>query len=138
MKALDTPVLLDLLRQQASARKLLQDLGAEELGTTELNMFELLVIAESGGKAGAEKRRAALAQLRGRLTVLPVDESTTDIASRARGAVLKLPWGSRLIVSALEAHGCLEWHTTRDAAPPGKYGRVYVHEYRSSPSKLLR
>jgi predicted nucleic acid-binding protein len=135
MKAIDTPILLDLLRHRPNARKLLRELGGEELGTTELNMLELLGIAESEGKAGVEKRRAALTRLRGRLTVLPVDESATETAAKARGAVVRLPWTSRLILSTLEAHGCLEWHTTREAAPPGRYGRVNVLEYRSSPTK---
>ncbi|MCI4346888.1 MAG: PIN domain-containing protein [Thermoplasmata archaeon] len=135
MRAVDTPVLLDLLRQRPAARKLMRELGSEEVGITELNLFELHLLAESQGRAGLEKRRSALGRLRGRVTVLPIDEPTVENASRGGTAELKLSWTSRLILASLETHGCSEWHTTRDVAPPSKLGRVRVVEYREDRTK---
>jgi predicted nucleic acid-binding protein len=118
MKALDTPVLLAILHDCPSAKELLKGLRGEELGTTELNMFELKVLAGEGARAVRESRETALARLRRRITVL----SVTPDAVREAGCLLR---GKRsildyqpLVWGTLVAAGCGEWITTKAYAPP--------------------
>lgn len=117
MKALDTPVLLDILRGAPSARTLIGRLGPEELATTELNLWELGVLAHQDRSRGVERRLAALERLRQKLTVLPFDAASTAHALHRLGQarnVTNLGSSSRaMILGILEAHGCSEWVTTR-------------------------
>ena len=117
MKGLDTPVLLGILHDSPSAKDLLKGLRGEELATTELNMFELEVLASEGSRAEHARREAALARLRNRITILPVTGEAVREASRylrgraGRAGFLALIWGT------LAAAGCGEWLTTQAYAP---------------------
>ena len=120
MKCLDTPVLLEILAGRPSAKKLLEELAGEELGTTEVNLFELAACARSLGPSGLEKRLAALERLRRSLSVLPVDERSSRLtAARYRDQSTQAVSGSSwLIFGALEAYGCTEWITSRSSRFP--------------------
>ena len=126
MKALDTPVLLGILHNSRWAKDLLKGLRGEELATTELNMFELKLLASEGSRAQGNSRDAALARLRNRITVLPVTgdsvrEAARFVRGRGRPAdYLPLVWGT------LAAAGCGEWITTRAYAPPKGPNRFKV------------
>jgi len=118
MKALDTPVLLEILHDSPKAKELLKGLRGEELACTELNVYELEVIASEGPKGRRSGRDDSIARLRRRVTVLPVTgdavrEAARVVRSRA-GTVGYAPlmWG------ALAAAGCRELITTRPFAPP--------------------
>lgn len=119
MKGLDTPVLLEILEGRASTKKLLAHLEGEEVGTTELNLFELAAIARNLGTSGLERRLAAVDRLRRGLTVLPLDDRASRVAAakwRAGGQGLSdATW---LVFGALEANGCTEWITSRSSGFP--------------------
>jgi predicted nucleic acid-binding protein len=120
MKALDTPVLLDVLRGVPAARQLVRSLTGEEVATTEINMFELGVLARSDRRPGFERRLAALERLRRKLTVLPVDGAAIAAAAKlplAKGKVHS-PL-TQLLVATLESHGCAHWITVPEAVPEG-------------------
>jgi predicted nucleic acid-binding protein len=118
MKALDTPILLAILHDSPPAKDLLRTLRGEELGTTELNVFELKTLASEGPPALREGRENALARLRRRVTVLPITPESVREAARflkRKGHPVDfqpLVWGT------LAAAGCGEWITTRAYAPP--------------------
>jgi predicted nucleic acid-binding protein len=118
MKALDTPVLLELLHDSPAAKPLLKSLRGEELACTELNLYELEAIAAEGPKQQRSAREAALARLRRRVTVLPLTGDAAREAARlvrsrpGTSGYLPLAWG------ALVAAGCSEMITTRGFAPP--------------------
>jgi predicted nucleic acid-binding protein len=136
MRALDTPVLLDLLRGAPSARAVLRASGAEEVATTEVNLWELGRLASADGGAGRDRRLAALDRLRRKLLVFPVDASTVVAAGRSRDARFdRLSPISELILRTVENHGCTEWVTTREVARPGRLGpRLTAVEYRPKHS----
>jgi predicted nucleic acid-binding protein len=136
MKGLDTPVLLGLLRGSRGARELVRRLGGEELATTEVNMFELEVLARADPSPGRDRRLAALEKLRRRLTVVPIDRAAASAGARsvsARAAAAATP-GS-LVLGALEAAGCSELFTVPGAIPKPTGGKVRIRPYRASPSK---
>jgi predicted nucleic acid-binding protein len=139
VKAVDTPVLLDLLCGSPEARSLVAGWRDQEVATTELNLFELQLLAETGPRKTLAQRMVALERLRRRLTVLPVDSHALG-ASRVMNEATARHFTptARLIVSALLANGCSEWHTTRAVAPPGAYGRLKIVEYRSRGAKTLK
>jgi predicted nucleic acid-binding protein len=118
MKALDTPVLLAILHDSPSAKELLKGMRGEELATTELNMFELSVLAAEGSRSHRISRDTALAKLRRRITVLPI--TSEAVRGAARGLTAKAPRDGPLplIWGTLAAAGCGEWITTRTFAPP--------------------
>jgi predicted nucleic acid-binding protein len=130
MKAVDTPVLLDLLRGRLSAAELESLADGEELATTELNIFELEVLARSGGRKGRDHRLAALEGLRRKLTVLPIAAAAVQLAAqhlteaRPRDAS-SMQW---LMLATAEVAGCGEWITkkTVQVPIPGK-GLRLVH-----------
>jgi predicted nucleic acid-binding protein len=117
MKALDTPILLELLHDSPAAKLLLKSLRGEEIACTEMNVYELEVLAAEGPKRHRSAREAALARLRRRVTVLPLTgdaarEAARLVRSRSGGSgYLPLAWG------ALVAAGCSELITTRAFAP---------------------
>ncbi len=119
MKGLDTPALLALLEGSPRGRRLLRSLGGEELATTEVNLFELAALAREDRTAGRERRLQALARLRRKLTVLPIDENASEraalLASHAPSRAPEVAW---LAFAAAETHGCGEWITTRAGALP--------------------
>ncbi len=121
MKALDTPVLLAILHDAPGAKELLKSLHGEEIATTELNLYELRVIAASSRAASRASREDALAKLRRRLTVLPVtSESVGEAVKRVPVGTHPGGW-TRLILGVLVAAGCAEWITTKPyAAVKGK------------------
>jgi predicted nucleic acid-binding protein len=117
VKALDTSVLLALLDADEGAPRLVKELRGEEVATTEANLLELSVLASRGTPRDRRRRREALARLRRRITVLPIDSRAVDCA----GAHLeKNPAGTPALVAAmlgaLEANGCEELLTLDPAA----------------------
>lgn len=133
MRALDTPVLLDLLRGGSGTAGFLRKLGSEELATTEVNMWELGVLAHQDRSRGVERRLAALERLRQKLTVLPVDATSTTHALRLigakRSAVSVVSPSRAMILGALEAHGCTEWVTSRSELVGLNSSSVKMVEY---------
>jgi predicted nucleic acid-binding protein len=136
MKAIDTPILVDLLCGVPEARALVGSWRDQEVATTELNLFELQLLAETGPRKSLGRRMGALERLRRRLTVLPVDVHAFAV-SRSVGSATGRSFApmTRLILSVLLANGCSEWHTTRAVASRGAYGRLKIVEYRHKSSK---
>jgi predicted nucleic acid-binding protein len=127
MKALDTPVLLELLRGRATLGPVLKSLEGEELATTEINVFELEAIARAGPRHGRELRRAAIDRLRRKLTILPIDARAVQAAAamsvgRLHGAS-PAEW---LMLGAAGASGCSEWVTTSATRYPRDLGKLPV------------
>lgn len=130
MKALDTPVLLSVLRDRAKVRALLTSMAGHELATTEVNLLELELLARADASRGLEKRLAALERLRRRLTVLPIDERATRAASAlARSAPRTTSPNVLLMLGAIEAASCSEWVTNRHGAELGVRGKVKVRVF---------
>lgn len=129
MIGLDTPLLLAVLRGGETGRKLLRELGDEELVTTELNLLELDVLARRDPSAGRERRLAGIQRLRQRLTVVPVDMVATQTA--ALHAAHGPP--SSILLSAMlgsaEAAGCTRWITTDDSGVGRWPGRMKVARF---------
>jgi predicted nucleic acid-binding protein len=112
VKVLDTPLLVDLLRGRVSVRTLVAQAHGEELATTELNLFELEVLARLGPRAGRDHRLSAVQRLRRKLTVLPIDERTCQaaaagLAAHPRGGT-PVEW---LMLGAAKAAGASSWWT---------------------------
>ncbi len=127
MKAIDTPVLVELLRGRPTARSLLKHLQGEELATTEINLFELEAIACAGPRKGRDNRRAALERLRHKLTVLPIDaRAVSAAAALSMGRLETVSSSEWLMLGAASASGCSEWLTTNSARPPKDLGKLVV------------
>lgn len=117
MKALDTPVLLAILHDSPGAKELLKSLHGEEIATTELNLFELGVIAANARATTRASREDALARLRRRVTVLPVTSQSVAVAAKHAPTGARSGGWTRLILGVLVAAGCAEWITTKAYAP---------------------
>lgn len=127
MKGLDTPVLLGLLEGAPKPRAIVRALAGEELATTEVNLYELEVMARRDRSPGRERRMQALERLRRKLTVLTIDEETTRRAAViAASARQRAPEGTWLCIGAAERHGCSEWITSEDGMPPPSSARIKV------------
>ena len=127
MKALDTPVLLELLRGRPALGPLLKALAGEELATTEINVFELETIARSGPRQGRDHRRAAVDRLRRALTVLPIEARAVQAASAlSTGRIQEATSSEWLMFGAATASGCTEWVTTSVARCPKRLGKMSV------------
>jgi len=127
MKALDTPVLLELLRGRPSMGKVLKSLEGEELATTEINLFELEAISRSGPRHGRDQRRAALDRLRRKLTVLPIDARAVQAAIALSSGRLRDATATEwLMLGAASAGGCSEWVTTPSAHYPKDLAKLPV------------
>lgn len=125
MKALDTPVLMELLRGRPSARSILRSLHGEELATTEVNLFELEAIVAAGPPRGREHRRAALERLRRKLTVLPLDGRASAAAAALSAGRLDAARPSEwLMLGTALAYGCSEWITTGPSRLPKGLGKL--------------
>jgi predicted nucleic acid-binding protein len=122
VKALDTPALLAILHDTPAGRELLKSLRGEEVGTTELQMFELRALIAAGSSGDRATRETALARLRRRISVLPITSEAVGESGRfLKSARHGTPFQA-LVFGALAAAGCSEWITTRAHAPPkGKY-----------------
>jgi len=118
VRGLDTPALLEILHDTAVGRDLLKSLRGEELGTTELQMFELRAVAARAARGERALRETALARLRRRITVLPITAEAVNEAGRFLRAEGKPAGYPALVWGALAAAGCSEWVTTRAYAPP--------------------
>lgn len=125
MKALDTPVLVDLLRGRPAVWKFLDRHRAEELVTTEINLYELEVMARHGPPAGRQRRLDAVATLRRKLTVLPIDDRAASLALRA-DPTGRAPVAESLMQGAAEAAGCGSWVTTTWGRLPKPGGKLKV------------
>ncbi len=119
MKALDTPVLLALLEGDAAARDTIRRLRGHELATTEANLLELTALAGMAGSRGAAARRSAIARLRRKLTVLPIDARAIEECGRRLTAKdgPRVPLHLLAIWGALEANGCDELFTVGPPVP---------------------
>ena len=127
MKALDTPVLLELLRGRSGVGPILKSLEGDELATTEINLFELDAIARAGPRHGRDQRRAAIDRLRRKLTVLPVDARAVQAAGAlSAGRVHEATSSEWLMLGAASAYGCSEWITTPGARLPRDLGKLSV------------
>ncbi len=127
MRGLDTPVLLAFLQGAPKARGLVRALAGEEVATTEVNLFELELLARRDPGPGKARRLQAVERLRRKMTVLPIDEEAAHRAAvLAASARDTGPEGSWLSVAAAEIHGCSEWITTAAAAPPASGTRMKV------------
>ena len=113
MKALDTPILLGLLRGSAGARQLVRSLAGKEIATTEINLFELELLARADRSPGLERRLAALDRLRRKISVIPVDERAVRHSfGRERAGATRSYWSpGQLILGALAGSGCDEVFT---------------------------
>jgi predicted nucleic acid-binding protein len=135
MKALDTPLLLDMLRGRAGAWRFLEKHRSEELATTEINLFELEALARAGSTTGREHRLAAVASLRRKITVLPIDDRAVAAAGRlsAGRATQALPtdW---LMLGAAEAAGCSSWVTASGTRLPKHPGKLRAEYFANSHS----
>lgn len=129
MKAVDTPVLVDLLCGSRAATSLIGSWKDEEVATTEINLGELQILAEEGPQRGLAQRTAALHRLRRRLTVLPIDSHAIAALARLPSRSGRLSPTTRLIAAALVANGCSEWHTVPGVAASGALGPLKVVEY---------
>jgi len=113
MKAVDTSVLLALLEGDRSARDLVRRLREVEVATTEANFLELTYLAAHGSPRVRGRRREALARLRRKVTVLPIDPRAVAEAEgciiRGEGPASPLVAG---MLGAFEAAGCDELFTT--------------------------
>jgi predicted nucleic acid-binding protein len=120
VKALDTGVLVALLEGDRSARDALRRLRGHEIATTEINLLELGALP--GASRGRSGRRGAIARLRRKMTVLPVDARAIDEVARRRGGkdLGRTPIHVLAMLGALEASGCEE--LISDGGPfPGKW-----------------
>ena len=113
MKALDTSVLLALLEGDRSARELVRKLREVEIATTEGNFLELAYLASRGSPRVRARRREALARLRRKLTVLPIDMRAVGEAENCvlHGEAPPTPLLAG-ILGALESAGCDELFTS--------------------------
>jgi predicted nucleic acid-binding protein len=122
VKALDTPVLLALLEGSASVREHLRHLRGVEIAATEANLLELTYLALQGPKKTRGERLGALARLRRRVTVLPLDvRATEEISRRADLAGASVSPIVLAMYGALEAAGCEELLTEGRGQVPGKW-----------------
>jgi predicted nucleic acid-binding protein len=127
MKALDTPILLELLRGRPALAHVLRALEGEELATTEVNLFELESIARAGPRAGREARRAAVDRLRRKLTVLSIDPHAVQAAAAlSHGRLHEASATEWLMLGAASAAGCSEWITTSGGRLPKTIGKLSI------------
>lgn len=114
MRALDTPILIRLLRGDRSLDDWLGSLRGLDLVTTEWNLLELEAISRADPRPGRERRRTALDLLRRRVSVLPVDEGAYRSAHEVRG-VPRSPEEMVLfgILATLESRHCEILYTDR-------------------------
>jgi len=89
VKLLDTTVLVDFLRRREAARRVVLALeeAGEQVGTTEVNAFELLLGAYPRGRLDS-KRHAAVEKLLNRIEVIPLGRRgatcAAEVLSRLR------------------------------------------------------
>ncbi len=122
MKGFDTWALLEILEGSPAARKELRRLRGEELATTEACFLELGYLAARGGSNSQLARRTALARLRRRLTVLPLDARAIEEAARhLTGPAGALPPAVLGSLGAFEAAGCDELLTSSPAELRGRW-----------------
>ncbi len=109
MKGLDTSVLLGLLEGDRPSRALIDRLRGVEVATTEANLLELSLIAGHGPARLQRSRREVLERLRRKITVLPVDARSVELAARRLDrASAPVPPLVLAMLGALESNGCDE------------------------------
>jgi len=122
MKALDTSVLLALLEGAPGTKELLHRLRGEEVATTEANLLELEYLASRGAARHRGSRRDAVARLRQKITVLPIDARAVESSARHFGKGLEAaPPLVSAMMGALEANGCEELLTHDPLPSLGKW-----------------
>ena len=138
MKALDTGVLLALLEGDRAARETVRRLRGHELATTEANLLELAILAGRGAAGARSTRREAIARLRRKMTVLPIDARAVEEAARhaARPESAALVPHVLAMLGALEASGCDEL-ITAEAEFGGKW-RFRMSRMHGTARKELR
>ncbi|MDE1821973.1 MAG: type II toxin-antitoxin system VapC family toxin [Euryarchaeota archaeon] len=144
MKCLDTPLLEDLLMGRPSSRRWMGALkGSAELATTEVNLFELTLVALRGPRRTWTPRLRSLEEVRRALTLLPLDAEASrraaGILQRGRGAAGGL---LPLVVGVCLAHGVGELYTTRQRKVPRNVAPLRIvhvgHSNPVSPTKRAR
>lgn len=122
MKALDTAVLLGLLEGDRAARETVRKLRGHELATTEANLLELALLSAKGPGGARSSRREAIARLRRKMTVLPIDSRAIEEIARRSGRpeLAGLSPHVLAMLGALEAGGCEEL-ISGEASFPGKW-----------------
>ena len=138
MKALDTLPLLDLLRGGPRAERFVRTLGAEEIATTELNLWELTGLALADDAPGRERRLRALERLRRRLIVLPIDAAAVAAATRLASSSGRAGGTDELIAGCLQAHGATSWVTDSVGAAFGHRAQLRIESYKTSSSKVKK
>jgi predicted nucleic acid-binding protein len=122
MKALDTSVLLALLEGESGVRELLRRLHGVEIATTEANLLELAYLATRGPERHRVARRDAIARLRRKITVLPIDARAVDATTHHLGKGGEgAPPLVGAMMGALEASGCEELLTLDPPPEMGKW-----------------
>jgi predicted nucleic acid-binding protein len=136
MKVLDTPLLLDLLRGRVSVRTLAEHAKGEELATTELNLFELEVMARIGPKVGRDRRLAAVQRLRRKLTILPIDERACQLGAAAQASHVRAASALEcLMLGSARAAGASAWWTSPKESLPALEGLELVHISNKVPER---
>lgn len=135
MKALDTSVLLALLEGEPGARDILRRLHGVEVATTEANLLELAYLSARGPERHRRARREAIARLRRKVTVLPIDNHAVESASEhiAKSGETPVPLVAAMM-GALESSGCEELLTLDPPVPIGKW-KVRVTQVRFHHTK---
>lgn len=126
MKALDTSVLLALLEGEGGAREVLRRLKGVEVATTEANLLELAYLSARGPERHRRARNDAIARLRRKVTVFPIDARAVETClSRLGKAPSTPPPLVSAMMGALEANGCEEL-LTLDPPSEGAKWKVRV------------
>jgi predicted nucleic acid-binding protein len=137
MKVLDTPVLLELLRGVPAAKALVRGANAEELATTEINLWELGSLAQADPSPGRERRLAVLGRLRRKLVVLPFDAIAAEASLRLGPPSHGSSPSTHMILGAIAGHGGGDWYTTREVVSPKLPPGVRRIQYPTSKAKAL-
>ncbi len=123
MKGLDSSAILALLHGDRAIERTLRSWAGEEIATSELCLIELTAMLLGKPPRIRASRLEALARLRRRLSVLPVDHRVQAILAARSGAVTT-PGALQMatILATLEAAGCDEVLTVgRTPSPIGRW-----------------
>jgi predicted nucleic acid-binding protein len=135
MKVLDTPVLLGLLRGEPAARAYVRAQGAEELATTEIALWELACLARLDPSPGRDRRLAAVARLRRKLLVLPVDAAASEASGRLPPPSRGVPPLTLLSLAAAIGHGGTVFVTGNQVGLPTLPSGVRAERYDKKHAK---
>ena len=109
MRALDSAVLLDVLRGETRASRAFPEGETTELVATELAFAELSLMARWDAGPGRERRLAALDRLRRHIAFLPLDEAAARAIAGVRLRMPRAPPWFAQHLGVLESRGVAEW-----------------------------